>query len=214
MSRSRIGQLAVVMFVASVACGVYEYSVTWTADQQHDDPAGYIAYLLRSVQQDAGALRQYRKRLQEQHVRLCERQQQLERQVRTAASSALELRERFHSGEPRVLALGQMWTRDQLESQISSLLAEVEQGTAALGVLQSSREDLELELERRTTELTDSDAAISMLQAQRELAVSRGGPRVSLEQLRRQVEGLTGGRGISAEPEFPASLANLTAGLD
>lgn len=187
MSRRSVGLSALGLFVLAAICGLYEFSSTWSPERQRANPQAFLSYLLQQVQGDASALRQHRSRLQQQHMQLCEEQQRIQQKMRAAAAAAVELRNKHAAGEPRVLALGHMWTRDQLETQISSLLAEIQAGEAALAHLQNGRDQLETELERLTTQQTESTAAIQLLEAQRELAASRQHPGVSLDKLATQV---------------------------
>lgn len=202
MSRFNMGVAAVGLFVLAGVSGLCEYSSTWSPERQRANPGAYISHLLRQVEEDASALRQHRTRLQQQHLLLCEQQQRIRKQMESAAEAAVELRSKHASGTPRVLALGQMWTRDQLETQISSLLAELAAAESAFAHLQNGREQLEAELERLTTQQTESAAAVQLLQAQRELAKCQQNSGVSLDQLSRQVADLlTASRSLTPTPQ-------------
>ena len=190
MSRKIHGNLILLMLAAGVAACVLEYCTTWTTEQQQNNPVGYIGWLIRDLERDQEALRTVRGRLQRERQRLCEEQQRIEQRCRAAASAAVELRDKHQSGQNRVLALGQMWTQDQIETQVSSLLAELRSGESSLGHIESCRATVEEELERLTTQETEIQAGLRLLAAQRELALSRRAGGVSLDQLSLQVQGL------------------------
>jgi chromosome segregation ATPase len=190
MSRKIHGNLILLMLAAGVAACVLEYCTTWTTEQQQNNPVGYIGWLIRDLERDQEALRTVRGRLQRERQRLCEEQQRIEQRCRAAASAAVELRDKHQSGQNRVLALGQMWTRDQIETQVSSLLAELRSGESSLGHIESCRATVEEELERLTTQETEIQAGLRLLAAQRELVLSRRAGGVSLDQLSLQVQGL------------------------
>lgn len=187
MTRRQTGRLAIIFFVLAGMSAVSEYCRTWTNEQKLQNPAGYITHLLRQLQDDTELLRQARSRLQREHQLLCEEQQRVKQRCWQAANAAVELRTKYNTGETRVLAMGQMWTRDQLETQISSLLAEVSSDESLLGQLQTCRESLEAELERMTTQETGATAGLQMLAAQRELALGRRAGGLPIEELATQV---------------------------
>lgn len=190
MSRKTHGILILLMLTAGVAAGVTEYCTTWTQEQRERNPVGYIGWLIRDLERELQSLRTVRGRMQRELQRVCEEQQRVEQRCRAAASAAVELRDRHQGGRNRVLALGHMWTRDQLETQVSSLLAEIRSGESVLGHIESCRAAVEGELERLTTQDTEIQAGLRLLAAQRELAFSRRAGGVSLDQLSQQVQAL------------------------
>ena len=190
MSRRTHGNLILLMLAAGVVAGLVEYCTTWTREQQERNPVGYLGWLIRDLDSDLESLRTVRGRIQRELQRVCDEQQRIEQRCRVAASAAVELREQHQGGQNRVLALGQMWTRDQLESQVSSLLAEIRAGESALGHIECCRDSMEAELERLTTQETEIQAGLRLLAAQRELSQSRHAGGVSLDQLSQQVQTL------------------------
>jgi len=182
--------LILLMLVAGVIAGLMEYCTTWTRDQQERNPVGYIGWLIRDLESDLQSLRTVRGQIQRELQRVCEEQQRIEQRCHAAASAAVELRDKHQEGRNRVLALGQMWTRDQLETQMSSLLAEIRSGESVLGHIEICRETMETELERLTTQETEIQAGLRLLAAQRELAFSRREGGLSLDQLSLQVQSL------------------------
>lgn len=193
MSRKTHGILILLMLVAGCAAGLAEYCTTWTGEQQLRDPAGYLGWLIRDLEDNLQGLGSVRSRVQRELQRVTEEQQRVEQRCRAAANAAVELREKHRSGQHLVLAMGQMWTRDQLESQVSSLLAEMRSGESVLGHIEACRDAVEAELERLTTQETEIQAALRLLAAQRELLHSRRGGGVSLDELSVRVQGLVSG---------------------
>jgi hypothetical protein len=190
MSRRTHGNLILLMLAAGVFAGLVEYCTTWTRQQQERNPVGYISWLICDLEGDLQSLRTVRGQMQRELQRVCEEQQRIEQRCRAAASAAVELREKHQGGQNRVLAMGQMWTRDQIETQVSSLLAEIRSGESALGHIESCRDTMEAELERLTTQETEIQAGLRLLAAQRELVFSRRAGGLSLDQLSQQVQEL------------------------
>lgn len=193
MIRKSPGLLILALLVAGAGCGLYEYSTTWTRSQQQQDPAGYIGSLMCQLQDELGRIHPLRDAVQQQLQLVVEAQQRIEVREREAARVAVELRELLSSGRDRVLVRGSVLTVDQAESQISSLLGEIQSAEVELSHLQGVRESLELELERLTTQLSAGSAGLRMLAAQRQLAFSRVAGGFSLAELDAEVQTLLSG---------------------
>lgn len=190
MSRNSLGMLILALLTAGAGAGLYEYCTTWTRSQQQRNPAGYIGAMIRELQADLNSIDPLREAVQQQLQLVVEAQQRIEVREREAARVAVELRQQLSSGRDRVLVRGSVLTPDQLESQISSLLAEIQSAELELSHLQGVRESLELELERLTTQVSEGAAGLRMLAAQQQLAVSRRAGGVSLAELDAEVQSL------------------------
>ena len=190
MSRNSLGKLIVVMLAAGAGCGLLQYCTEWTPVQKEQNPAGYIGSLMADLQSELSRIHPLRVEVQQQLQLVVESQQRTEVREREAARVAVELRELLSSGRERVLVRGSVLTPDQLESQISSLLVEIQSAELELSHLQGVRESLEEELERLTTQLSEGSAGLRMLAAQRQLAVSRRAGGISLARLDGEVQSL------------------------
>jgi hypothetical protein len=211
MSRQSLGTLILLLLVSSVTSGVWEYCTTWTNVQKQHNPAGYISSLIQKMESDIRNLAPLRNRVQHELTLVIEEQQRIAGRDHEAASLAVELREKLSAGTTRVLVRGRVLTPDQIESQISSLLAEIESGELAVSHLQGVREALEVQLEHLTTQQTEGAAGLRMLEAQRQLVLSRQVGSLSLDELSSQVNELLAS---SREVQVSASRGLSARGLD
>ena len=202
MSRISLANLIVALLFAGVVSGVVEYFTTWTVEQKQQNPAGYISKLMRDLQADLQQLDPLRIDVQQQLQLVVEDQQRIAARERAAASMAVELREMLSSGKDRLLVRGSVLTPDQVESQISSLLAEIQSSELSLSHLQGVREALEVQLEQLTAQQSEGAAGLRMLAAQHQLAVSRRFDGVSLDRLSSEV-----GELMSSSRELRVSAA-------
>jgi phage shock protein A len=150
------------------------------------------------LKDDADAIRRVRVQLQQEIVRLTEEEQRVTVAQEFAASSAVKFRNAFTAGRFPALVAGSVWSRDQVESQVSSLLAQVAGFDATLVRLRSGRIQAESELERLTIQLADTESSVTLLGTQGEVLRARRDAQPRTEQLVNRVDELVNPRGLES----------------
>lgn len=155
----------------------FEERFGWTEEAKQRDPGGYVEYVIHRLRKDLAELAAIRQDLLVQIAELTSKIQTQDALASHAERLATEFRNRYREARVGntfpVVIRGAAYTADQVESQVSLLLAQARGCREALERLKKVREQAEAQLEMITVCLNRTEAELAALTAQRKLLQAR-----------------------------------------
>jgi prefoldin subunit 5 len=188
--------------------------IGWTEAARQADPVGFTNQVEASLQQDLATLHSTRDELNKEVGDLGREIRKHQALAEHAERLAAEFRQAFRQAKKRggfpVTVRAAAYTAEQVESQVSLLLAEAKGYRTTLAKLEKIRQQAEEKLEALAVRINTTQAQLAMLPTQRELLRARVLSDAG-EQLVAQVEGLLEGNRQVVRGNPVRSVAELIA---
>jgi hypothetical protein len=151
--------------------------IGWTEAARQADPVGFTNYVDQSLRRDLSTLQVTEAELGKEVEALARESRKHQALAEHAERLSVEFREAYQQAQSNggfpVTVRHAAYTAEQVESQVSLLLAEAEGYRAALEQLEKVRQMAEEKLESLAVRINTTEAQLAMLPTQRELLRAR-----------------------------------------
>lgn len=155
-------------FFESVERTVHE-TTGWDEAARREDPVGYLDFVESQLRDDLGKMHETRRSLATELSSISEKEQELTAKQEYAEQMAEQFRSAWRVGQFPLEVRNAAYTKDQAESQVSVLLAQIDGYTDSLSRVRTARQQSEERVEQLTVQVVRTETNLALIATQREL---------------------------------------------